>query len=170
MASSTARRAAAARAASPTADDGTPRLAWRLGVAGTALSVLGLGFSAYLTYTHYTAATALACPDHGAINCVKVTTSSYAVQHGIPLVVLGLAFFVVTLVLQLPPLWQRPERRLRGARLAAAAVGATAAVWLVWVELFRLDAVCLYCTGVHIVAVALFALTGIGTAATAPDS
>lgn len=169
MASSTTRRAHPAPATTGTGTDRI-RLARHLGLAGTALSVLGLGLSAYLTYTHYTAATALACPEHGAINCVKVTTSSYAVQHGVPLVVLGLAFFVVTLALQLPPLWARPERWLRGARLGAAAVGAAAAVWLVWVELFRLDAICLYCTGVHIVAVALFALTGVGTAATTPDS
>jgi uncharacterized membrane protein len=138
-------------------------------MAGTALSLLGIGVSAYLTYAHYTAPTVLACPERGTVNCLKVTTSSYAVQHGVPLVVLGLAFFAVSLVVQLPPLWLRVDRRLRAARLGVAVVGAAAAVWLVWVELFRLDAICLYCTVVHVAAVALFALTGIGTAATAPD-
>src|SRR5579864_3149502 len=140
----------------------------RLGVAGTVLALVGLGFSAYLTWAHYSDPASLACSDKGTVNCLKVTTSSYAVQHGVPLVVLGLGYFVVALVLQLPPLWARPDPRLRGARVAVATVGAAAAVWLVWVELFRLDAICLYCTGVHIVAVALFALTGIGTAVTAP--
>ncbi len=135
---------------------------WRLGVAGTGLSAIGLSLSAYLTVAHYTTATTLACPEHGTIDCAKVTTSSYAVQHGVPLV-------AVALVLHLPPLWASTARWVRGSRLAVAAVGAAAAVWLVWVELFRLDAVCLYCTGVHVVAVALFALTGIGTALTAPD-
>ena len=140
----------------------------RLGLAGTALALVGLALASYLTVAHYTDARALVCSDKGAINCLKVTTSSYAVQHGAPLAVLGLVFFAVMVPLQLPALWSRPDPLLRRARLAVAGVGAAAAVWLVWVELFRLDAVCLYCTGVHIVAVALFALTGIGTALTAP--
>lgn len=150
-------------------EDWSARLRWFLGLTGTALSLLGVGVSAYLTYAHYTEPTLLACPERGAVNCLKVTTSSYAVQHGIPLVVLGLVFFAVSLVLQLPPVWLRPEPWIRGARLAVAVIGAAAAVWLVWVELFRLDAICLYCTVVHVAAVALFMLTGIGGAATAPD-
>jgi uncharacterized membrane protein len=148
--------------------DQPSRTAFRLGLAGSGLATAGIGFSAYLTYAHYTDPKTLVCSDKGAVNCLKVTTSSYAVQHGVPLVVLGLAFFAVTLVLQLPPLWARGDVLTRRARMAVATVGAAAAVWLVWVELFRLDAICLYCTGVHIVAVVLFALTGIGTAVTAP--
>jgi uncharacterized membrane protein len=141
---------------------------FRLGLAGSGLAAAGIGFASYLTVAHYTDPTVLACSDKGTVNCLKVTTSSYAVQHGVPLALLGLMFFVVTLVLQLPPLWARADPLLRLVRLALAAGGAAAAVWLVWVELFRLDAICLYCTGVHVVAVALFALTGIGTAATSP--
>ena len=139
-----------------------------LGLAGTGLSLVGLALASDLTVAHYTDARALVCSDKGTINCLKVTTSSYAVQHGVPLAVLGLVFFAVMLPLQLPAAWSRPDPLLRRARLVVAAVGAAAAVWLVWVELFRLDAVCLYCTGVHVVAVALFALTGVGTALTAP--
>jgi uncharacterized membrane protein len=144
------------------------RTEFRLGLVGSAFAIIGLGLSIYLTVAHYSDPKVLACSDRGTVNCLKVTTSSYAVQHGVPLVVLGLGFFVASLVLQLPALWMRNGRFVRPARLVVAATGAAAAVWLVWVELFRLDAVCLYCTGVHIVAVALFALTGIGTAATTP--
>jgi uncharacterized membrane protein len=135
---------------------------------GTALAAIGLGLSAYLTAAHYTTAATLACPEHGTVDCAKVTTSSYAVQHGVPLAVLGLVFFAASLALHLPPMWARGTA-VRGARVALATVGAAAVVWLLWVELFRLDAICLYCTGVHVVAIALFVLTGIGTAATAPD-
>ncbi|MFI5042402.1 MAG: vitamin K epoxide reductase family protein [Acidimicrobiales bacterium] len=144
------------------------RTEFLLGLAGTTMALVGLGLSTYLTVAHYTDPKRLACSDKGAVNCLKVTTSSYAVQHGIPLVLFGLAFFVVTLALQLPPVWTRGGRLLRGARLAVAGIGAASVVWLVWVELFRLDAICVYCTGVHVLTVALFALTGIGTAATAP--
>jgi uncharacterized membrane protein len=133
------------------------------------LAALGLGLSAYLTAAHYTSATTLACPEHGTVDCAKVTTSSYAVQHGVPLAVLGLAFFAVTLVLHLPAAWASTARGVRATRLAVATIGAVAVLWLLWVELFRLDAICLYCTGVHVVTVALFVLTGIGTALTTPD-
>ena len=155
-------------APSPAAVRSTSRTELGLGLAGTALTLVGLALASYLTFAHYTDARALVCSDRGTINCLKVTTSSYAVQHGVPLAVLGLVFFAVMLPLQLPAAWSRPDPLLRRARLVVAAVGAAAAVWLVWVELFRLDAVCLYCTGVHVVAVALFALTGVGTALTAP--
>jgi len=144
------------------------QLAIRFGVAGSLLALVGLGLSVYLTVAHYSSARVLACPEHGPIDCTKVTTSSYAVQHGVPLVVLGLGFFVVTVILQAPPLWARAGRALRAARMTVAAVGAVSALWLIWVELFRLDAICLYCTGVHAVAIALFALTGFGTAVLAP--
>ena len=155
-------------APSPAAVRSTSRTELGLGLAGTALTLVGLALASYLTFAHYTDARALVCSDRGTINCLKVTTSSYAVQHGVPLAVLGVVFFTVMLPLQLPASWARNDPALRRARLAVATLGAAAAVWLVWVELFRLNAVCLYCTGVHIVAVALFALTGIGTAVTAP--
>ena len=44
-----------------------------------------------------------------------------------------------------------------------------AVLWLVYVELFRLDAICLYCTAVHIVTIALFGITALGTALTPPE-
>ena len=161
---------APAQAQSPSAEARDRRgAAWWLGICGTALAAVGLGLSAYLTAAHYTSATTLACPDRGTVNCAKVTTSSYAVQHGVPLAVLGLVFFTVSLVLQLPAAWASAARGVRAARLAVATAGAAAVLWLLWVELFRLDAICLYCTGVHVVAVALFVLTVIGTAVTAPD-
>ena len=93
------------------------QLAIRFGVAGTLLALVGLGLSVYLTVAHYSDASVLACPEHGAIDCAKVTTSSYAVQHGIPLAVFGLGFFVVTMILQAPPLWARAGRALRAARI-----------------------------------------------------
>ena len=166
--SATRQRARPAPHAEPGPEATAAGTRW-LGVGGTALAAVGVGLSTYLTIAHYTSATTLACPEHGTIDCAKVTTSSYAVQHGVPLVVLGLVFFVTSLALHLPPLWASTARWVRGARLAVAATGAASAVWLVWVELFRLDAICLYCTGVHIVAVALFVLTGFGTAVTALD-
>lgn len=144
------------------------RTATALGLGGLSLTLAGTGAAAYLTVAHYSSPTVLACPDRGTINCTKVTTSSYATQFGVPLVLFGLAFFAVTLLVQNPVAWRSPSRVIRTARMVLAAGGAAAALWLIWVELFRLDAICLWCTAVHAVAILLFVVTGLGTAATSP--
>jgi uncharacterized membrane protein len=38
-------------------------------------------------------------------------------------------------------------------------------LYLVYAELFILDAICLWCTAVHVLALALFAVVGFGAAA-----
>jgi len=156
-------------AAEPAVDEGgsRARTATRFGVANSILAIAGIGVSVYLTIAHYTSAKILACSDKGTINCQKVTTSSYSKQFGIPLAVLGLGFFVVTLAFQNPWVWRSASRLIRRARMAVAAGGAVMVLWLLWVELFKLDAICLYCTAVHVLSVLLFISTGLGTAATA---
>jgi uncharacterized membrane protein len=127
-------------------------------LATLVLAVAGLAVSAYLTYEHVTASTTLACPDTGRVNCVKVTTSSYATVAGVPVAVLGLLFFVALLPLVSPPAWAAPSPWVHRLRLAWAAVGQVSTLYLVWVELFRVHAICLWCTGVHVTATLLFVL------------
>jgi len=142
------------------------RTALTVGVVGVALSAVGLAVSIYLTIAHYGTAKVLACPESGLVNCTKVTTSSYSTQFGVPLAVIGIGFFVVMLLMQLR--WADDSRIVRLGRVGFATIGAGMALWLIWVELFRLDAICLYCTAVHGLAIALFVVTAIGTALTAP--
>lgn len=111
--------------------------------------------SAYLTVEHYTGSTALACPEGATINCAKVTTSSWSHIGGIPVADLGLTYYLAMLVLLLPPAWA--HARLDPLRIAAAALGVVMVLYLIWIELFRVDAICLWCTAVHICTVALFA-------------
>jgi uncharacterized membrane protein len=132
--------------------------------ASLLLCVLGLLDAGYLTYEHFTAATTLACSDTGAVNCLKVTTSSYATVLGVPVAVLGVVFFAVMTLLCLPTAWRHPNPSLRRLRLAAAAGGLAMVVYLIWVELFRLDAICLWCTGVHLLTFALFGVVTVATA------
>jgi uncharacterized membrane protein len=138
------------------------------GLVGTVASVAGLGVAAYLTYEHFTGSTTLACSSQGIVNCLAVTTSTYAKVAGIPVAVLGLVFFAVMLVLQLPAAWSRPEPAIRKARLAWAVVGLGTVVYLLYTELFRIDAICLWCTAVHVLTFAVFVSTVFGTLSTAP--
>lgn len=120
------------------------------------LSLAGLAASTYLTVEHYSGSTTLACPETGAVNCVKVTTSSYSEFLGVPVALLGLLFFVAVIPLCLPVAWRSDNPWLSRARLAAVSGGVVFVVYLVWAELFRIDAICLWCTAVHAVTFALF--------------
>jgi uncharacterized membrane protein len=135
--------------------------AWtRYGSLG--LSVVGLATSAYLTVDHFASRSVLACPATAVVNCEKVTTSPESVILGVPVAVYGLIFFAGMVALTLPVAWR--DARLRTARLVASVVGVATVVYLVGVELFAVDAICLWCTFVHVITVALFAVFAFGTA------
>lgn len=135
---------------------------------GLALCSLGFAVAAYLTYEHYTSSTSLTCPaGGGAVNCLKVTTSIYSKIHGVPVAVLGLVFFAVMAVLQTPQAWRSDRWALRVARVLWSLVGVATALVLIYDELFRIDAICLWCTSVHGLTLLLFISTVFGTVATA---
>ena len=145
--------------AEPTAAaDRTPpatRATRRIGLGSLLVAVAGVAVSAYLTVEHFTAGTTFACPDTGAINCQKVTTSAWSHVGPVPVAVLGLVFFAVMSALCSAPAWR--VRCLVPVRVAGAVVGVLTAVGLTWIELFRVDAICLWCTAVHICTLALLA-------------
>lgn len=129
------------------------------------LCFLGFGVAAYLTYEHYTSSTSLSCPATGGIvDCMKVTTSSYSMIHGVPVAVLGLVFFAVMTVLQSPKAWRSGHPAVVGGRLIWSLVGVGTAIWLIYAELFRIQAICLWCTSIHILSVLLFITTVVATA------
>jgi uncharacterized membrane protein len=82
--------------------------------------------------------------------------------------VLGLIFFAVTLVLQLPVVWKWPNPIIRKARLAWAVVGLGTVIYLLYAELFEINAICLWCTAVHVLTLVVFVSTVFGTLSTAP--
>lgn len=118
------------------------------------LALLGLAVSVYLTIEHYSASTTLACPATAAFDCAKVTTSKWSSIAGVPVAVLGLVFFVVLTGLSL-----LAGRRAADLRVVATVVGAFMVLWLVYVELFLVDSLCLWCTGVHVITLALLGTT-----------
>jgi uncharacterized membrane protein len=136
------------------------------------LSLCGLAAAAYLTYEHYTSSTTLACSDKGTINCLKVTTSSYSKQFGVPVALLGLLYFVAMAVLCSPKLWAMSRERpwIGWLRLAASSAGVLMVFFLVWAELFRIDAICLWCTAVHVITVVLFGVLVFAAALTPPPA
>jgi uncharacterized membrane protein len=142
---------------------------WWLAGVTLPLALLGLGVSAYLTAAHYNQHVQLFCSDQGLINCASVTTSPESRFLGLPVALLGLIYFLTLPALLLPAAWRSPSRVLRTARLGAVAGGLLFVLWLVYAELFRIGRICLYCTAVHLIVFALFAVVSIGTALTGPE-
>jgi uncharacterized membrane protein len=146
------------------AADRPPR--W-LSLGSLSLALLGLAVSVYLTVEHYTASTTLACPGAGAIDCVKVTTSAQSRFLGAPVALLGALFFVAMVALTLPVTWRWRARAFSRTRIGLTVLGVAFVIYLIYVELFVVDAICLWCTAVHIITIALFVLLALGAAATA---
>lgn len=156
-----------ARTSAVTAPDTTRRrvvpswLVWSTLV----LTLAGLAISAYLTYEHFTASTTLACPDTGVVNCLKVTQSEYADFLGVPVALLGLVYFVAMIGLCAPAMWRSGSRAIGWLRIAAASLGLLFVFYLLWAELFRINNICLWCTGVHVLTFLLFAVIALGETA-----
>ena len=129
------------------------------------LSLAAVAIASYLTVTHYSDPTALACPDTGIVNCTLVTTSSWSILFGVPLAVFGLAWAVVMTGLTVPWAWRSAAPWVDRTRLLVSGAGAAMVLYLVYVELFRIGAICLWCTAMHVTAVCLFGVILSGRAA-----
>jgi uncharacterized membrane protein len=138
--------------------------------ATLAVSVAGLAVAAYLTYEHFTAGTTLACPDTGVVNCAKVTSSQYSKVFGIPVALLGLLFFVGMTTLSVPPMWRTPSPWPARLRLVGVLTGVVFVCYLIWAELFQINAICLWCTVVHALTLVLFGLVIVRLALVPPTS
>ncbi len=130
----------------------SPGLAWSIFL----LSLVGVALSAYLFYAHLNTTAVLACPENATINCAKVTTSPQSYFLGIPVSLLGLLFYVAFSVVNFPRF--AAGRALGILRFAMALVALGFVLWLVYAELLLVGAICLYCTGVHLVTLFIFLL------------
>jgi uncharacterized membrane protein len=147
-----------------------------LQVTSTVLAVLGLGISAYETYAHYNGSHLAGCPSGagGTFDCTAVITSSQSMVFNVfPVAVLGLAFYVFAVVIFAPWAWQFRGATIGGfritsrgvdlVRLGSVIVGMGFVMYLIYAE-FQINAICEYCTGVHIVTFLLFCITVVSAA------
>ena len=112
------------------------------------VSAAGIGVAAYLTYVHYEPA-ALICTSNGG--CETVQGSKYAVVAGIPVALLGLAAWIAAFVLTI---WNSELARTLTAALALT--GLAFAAYLVVLQLFVIDAICVWCMANDLVLAPLF--------------
>jgi uncharacterized membrane protein len=132
------------------------------------LSVVGLGLAIYLTIEHFTSPGSLACPANASLDCNRVTTSDSAYFLGVPVALLGALYFVVAVVACLPQAWARTEPWVVRGRLALTGVGVLFVLYLIYAELFEVGAICLWCTAVHAISIALFGVVVLAVAGQDP--
>jgi uncharacterized membrane protein len=153
-----------ASVAAPT--QGLPR--WTV-PASLGLALAGLGVSIYLTIEHFTAPGTAACPLGEGNTCAQVTTSAQSRFIGIPVAVLGIVFFGTLLALCLPQVWALRDARVYRARIAAAGLGLVFVLYLIFAEIFLIEAICLWCTIVHLITFALFSVIVMASAQADPS-
>ena len=134
---------------------GTPPPSLRASLPWLALALLslpGMGASAYLTYSHY-ADEATVCAGVGS--CELVQTSEYSVIAGVPVALMGLAYFIAVALLAIARLLKLPWALDWGTpAVFTLAIGGTAFVgYLTAVELFVLEAICPWCVSVAVMTV-----------------
>ena len=125
-----------------------------LRVAAGCVALAGTAVAGYLTWVHYDEA-ALVCVAGGG--CETVQQSSYSELAGIPVALLGLLGYAAIFALLL---WDTPNARLGAAALAV--VGLAFSVYLIVLQLFVIDALCVWCLANDVlIAPALAALTAL---------
>jgi len=118
------------------------------------VALAGLGVAAYLTWAHYADASVI-CVSGGG--CETVQQSSYSEIAGVPVAALGVVAYAAILALVA---WDTPSARLGAA--AIALVGLLFSVYLLVLQLFMIDAICIWCVANDVViAPALAVLTGL---------
>lgn len=132
-----------------------------LRLAAALLAVAGIGVAGYLTWAHF-AHTSVVCVAGGG--CETVQKSSYSEIAGVPVALLGLLSYAAILALVV---WDAGTAKLIAATLAF--VGFLFGLYLIALQLFVIDAICLWCMANDVlVAPALALVTGLRLRGTQP--
>jgi uncharacterized membrane protein len=125
-----------------------------LRVAAGLVALAGVGVAGYLTWAHFADSTVLCVAGGG---CETVQESEYAEIAGIPVALLGLGAYLTILALVA---WDSVVARLVAASLAF--LGLLFSLYLLALQLFVIEAVCIWCMANDVViAPALAVLTAL---------
>jgi uncharacterized membrane protein len=125
-----------------------------LRVAAGLVALAGVGIAGYLTWAHFADSTVLCVAGGG---CETVQESEYAKVAGIPVALLGFGSYMTILALVV---WDSVGARLAAASLAL--LGLLFSLYLLVLQLFVIEAVCIWCMANDVViAPALAVLTAV---------
>lgn len=122
-------------------------------VAAVILAGVGFGVATYLSVIHYTH-NSLAC--NGVGDCEYVNSSKYAEVAGVPVALLGALTYVSMIVLLIVHVYTRSSEALQIAWAIGLASFAFS-IYLTGIEIWVLEAICIYCVVSASVMTGLFA-------------
>jgi uncharacterized membrane protein len=120
------------------------REGWWVKLAISALGIVGIGISGYLTYIHYLNLSSICL---FSAHCDAVLTSQYAQMWGIPLSLFGMVMYAVLTVMGLSSLWANKERQglIALGTYGVALSGILFTGYLYYLEIFVIHAFCTWC-------------------------
>lgn len=124
-------------------------------MAAALLSLSGVFVSAYLYLYKLGKIGSLAC---GAGGCETVQLSRWSTFFGVDVALIGLAGYAALLVLSLAglqPRWSE-SRGVSAMLIAASGVGLLFAIYLTYLELFVIHAICRWCVASAVIVAAVF--------------
>lgn len=116
----------------------------------TILAATGLAVAAYLTSVRLLGEAPACGPVRG---CDTVAASEYATVLGIPVALLGLGFSIVLVMLAVA-WWRLGDRRALYATYALGLIGVAMVAYLTYLELFVIEAICIWCVTYAVTVVA----------------
>lgn len=119
-----------------------------------AIAAVGTAVSVYLVWVHYSGSLALCI---GVGGCEAVQTSRYSMIGQVPVAAIGLGGFLAMLGISLARI-ARPRSEFDVALFALSLAAALYVVYLTYIEIFVLGAICPWCVSVAVCAVAIFAI------------
>jgi uncharacterized membrane protein len=135
--------------------------------ASVGLSGLGIFISGYLVIKRFTGGS-LACSRWA--QCDVVNNSVYSQFYGVPVSVLGLAGYLLLLVLAMAALWTTgcTQRRILLLSLVLSLGGVGFSVYLTYLEIYVIEALCAWCVASAIVIALLAIVTAVTIRRAAP--
>ena len=121
-----------------------------------ALSLIGVFVATYLTLYKLGIIGELQC---AVGSCETVNTSRWATFLGLPVAAWGLGFYVVMLGLSLVGVQEQFEdsRAISVALAALSGWGVLFSAWLTYLELFVINAICIWCVVSAVIVACIFA-------------
>jgi len=120
------------------------------------VSFIGLVDASYLTAQHYSGAEVVcSIGEHQLGNCDSVLTSKYATLFGVPNALIGALYYFAALILS-SLLFSFNNRNILKLLVLLTSLGLLASAWFVYLMLFVLKAICVYCLVSALATTALF--------------
>ena len=123
-----------------------------------ALAFIGVFVSTYLTLYKYGVIGTLQC---AVGSCETVNTSRWATFLGLPVAAWGLGFYVGVLALVFVGIQERyaDSRQFALALVALTGWGVVFSGWLTYLELFVIDAICIWCVTSAVIVLVMFVVS-----------